>query len=596
MAKAKDDSYLNGQKKKTIQQLDNGVTAEFYYGENGEILVQKLIYPDGKRDISVRRTKEDLKKFSSEELDGAQRQVSKKRLIREGNKIRMAESPDSMYSNTTDIDLDTGEVVVKHKLRDRPWGGGTQEQKVTTRQLKKINKENQQQTDTNFKDELDGGMDRNSNTVFEKGAEMDYDSSFLGIEDLDPETLANLTDEEIIEWANSADDYERAIKLRDDAKKNFNLENDQVKPIELDTNASDPPIEKEINKNNKKIKTLEPKDLKTKSLESINKRGLSGKKIRINDGNIKTGSLKQVLTGTLINSAVNAAEETIETAVEQTAKKTVQKQMNTVNFIHPDQMSDIELASLTDEEFDEIKAFANNNKNKIEEWNNRRGKGKAEKVYNDFYSDEAGYHYRNTENTNPYQYTRPETNFEVDENGTVKIEKGSGTRTIEIEDNKTSRRSALDDINVKRSANTKSMDDVFDWMKKHKIGMLDIGINLFTSIGDYKNARRQGHGVLSSTARAAAGFAMGEMLGFWGSVGVGVFKGVGTMAVKGTELLYKENRKMNSAANKQVFGTAEFYDTQQLATMRQSGMEMAKMAQYNLQQTLMGNEASFLHR
>ena len=262
MAKAKDDSYLNGQKKKTIQQLDNGVTAEFYYGENGEILVQKLIYPDGKRDISVRRTKEDLKKFSSEELDGAQRQVSKKRLIREGNKIRMAESPDSMYSNTTDIDLDTGEVVVKHKLRDRPWGGGTQEQKVTTRQLKKINKENQQQTDTNFKDELDGGMDRNSNTAFEKGAEMDYDSSSLGIEDLDPETLANLTDEEIIEWANSADDYDRAINLREEARKKLNtrnttnLENDRIEPIEWDVNASDSPIEREDTYTHKKVQEL----------------------------------------------------------------------------------------------------------------------------------------------------------------------------------------------------------------------------------------------------------------------------------------------------------------------------------------------------
>ena len=53
---------------------------------------------------------------------------------------------------------------------------------------------------------------------------------------------------------------------------------------------------------------------------------------------------------------------------------------------------------------------------------------------------------------------------------------------------------------------------------------------------------------------------------------------------------------MNSAANNQVFGGAQFMDTQQLATMRQSGMEMAKMSQYNLQQTLMGNEATYLHR
>jgi hypothetical protein len=102
--------------------------------------------------------------------------------------------------------------------------------------------------------------------------------------------------------------------------------------------------------------------------------------------------------------------------------------------------------------------------------------------------------------------------------------------------------------------------------------------------------------VVSSAARAAGQFVMGELTGFWGGLALQAAKAVPKMAIKGTELLYKENRKMNSAANSQVFGGVQFQDTQQLATMRQSGMEMAKMAQYNLQQTLMGNEASYLHR
>ena len=72
-------------------------------------------------------------------------------------------------------------------------------------------------------------------------------------------------------------------------------------------------------------------------------------------------------------------------------------------------------------------------------------------------------------------------------------------------------------------------------------------------------------------------------------------KGIPKAAIKGAEVLYKENRKMNAAANQHGLG-GDFQDTQQLATMRQSGMEMAKMAQYNLQQTLMGNEATYLHR
>ena len=56
------------------------------------------------------------------------------------------------------------------------------------------------------------------------------------------------------------------------------------------------------------------------------------------------------------------------------------------------------------------------------------------------------------------------------------------------------------------------------------------------------------------------------------------------------------SRSMNSMSKRQVFGDAQFMDTQQLATMRQSGMELAKMSQYRLEQTLMGNEAKYLHK
>ena len=55
-------------------------------------------------------------------------------------------------------------------------------------------------------------------------------------------------------------------------------------------------------------------------------------------------------------------------------------------------------------------------------------------------------------------------------------------------------------------------------------------------------------------------------------------------------------RQMNSVQRIQTFGEAEFMDTQQLATMRQAGMELAKMSQYNLQQSMMGNEAQYMHR
>lgn len=128
-----------------------------------------------------------------------------------------------------------------------------------------------------------------------------------------------------------------------------------------------------------------------------------------------------------------------------------------------------------------------------------------------------------------------------------------------------------------------------------KVGVLTTGLNILGTISDYKDERRKGHGVVSSAARAGAKFAMYEALGLW-SIPVALVSNAPGAIIKGADMLYKENRKMNSAANFEAFGGAQFMDTQQLATMRQSGMEMAKMANYNLQQTLMGNEATYLHR
>lgn len=73
-------------------------------------------------------------------------------------------------------------------------------------------------------------------------------------------------------------------------------------------------------------------------------------------------------------------------------------------------------------------------------------------------------------------------------------------------------------------------------------------------------------------------------------------KSVPTIAVSAIEGLNTMSRTMNSMQRRQLFGESQFMDTQQLATMRQSGMELAKMSQYNLQQSLMGNEAEHLHR
>jgi hypothetical protein len=140
-----------------------------------------------------------------------------------------------------------------------------------------------------------------------------------------------------------------------------------------------------------------------------------------------------------------------------------------------------------------------------------------------------------------------------------------------------------------------SIKNAMETIKNNKLSAIGTAANTLATISTYKEQRRKGRGVISSGVRAAADFAMGEALGMAYPL-VLLAKEIPGGIIKGADMLYKENRRMNSAANFQVFGSSEFHDTQQLATMRQSGMEMAKMSQYNLQQTLMGNEATYLHR
>lgn len=120
-------------------------------------------------------------------------------------------------------------------------------------------------------------------------------------------------------------------------------------------------------------------------------------------------------------------------------------------------------------------------------------------------------------------------------------------------------------------------------------------MNTGMAISDYKDARNQGDGVVKSAAKAGAMFVTGEVLQ-GAALPVMLAKQLPSMIVSGVDSLQKVTREMNSSQRFQTFGEAQFQDTRQLATMRQAGMELAKMSQYNLQQSIMGNEAQYMHR
>lgn len=125
--------------------------------------------------------------------------------------------------------------------------------------------------------------------------------------------------------------------------------------------------------------------------------------------------------------------------------------------------------------------------------------------------------------------------------------------------------------------------------------VIGTGFNALWAISDYKDAREEGKGVVGSVAKAGIMFAAGEVLG-GAMLPVMLAKSAPQLAVNAIESTQRMTRQMNSVQRIQTFGDAQFMDTQQIATMRQAGMELAKMSQYNLQQSMMGNEAQYMHR
>lgn len=149
-------------------------------------------------------------------------------------------------------------------------------------------------------------------------------------------------------------------------------------------------------------------------------------------------------------------------------------------------------------------------------------------------------------------------------------------------------------LNGVRNQNTAELGN--SYLKKALSGRnLNALLNIGLSINDYNEARNAGDGVVKAGVKAGAQFVAGEMLGAW-MMPVMLAKNLPSMAVSAVETTQNVTRKMNSATRIQTFGEVQFQDTQQLATMRQAGMEMAKMSQYNLQQAIMGNEAQYMRR
>lgn len=125
--------------------------------------------------------------------------------------------------------------------------------------------------------------------------------------------------------------------------------------------------------------------------------------------------------------------------------------------------------------------------------------------------------------------------------------------------------------------------------------LVGVGMNSYFALSDYNTAKSEGQSTLAAGAYAASQFALGEVLGFK-LLGLHALKAAPGAVVSGVETLGKVQRSMDRSARNIPFQNATFNNYNQAFTMRQAGMKAAEQSKYNLQQSLMGNEAAYLKR
>lgn len=140
-----------------------------------------------------------------------------------------------------------------------------------------------------------------------------------------------------------------------------------------------------------------------------------------------------------------------------------------------------------------------------------------------------------------------------------------------------------------------------------------IAAELYFGYDTYTDARSRGDGVISSLGQATVDFILPEVMGFKGYLGFQAVSIAGELAVDAYEGLSQSVRQMNrDSRNQTPFKNASFKDNERLEKMRQSSLKLAQEAIYGnftqrqagmqhsrrmrqeMNQTMLGNEASYL--
>lgn len=119
----------------------------------------------------------------------------------------------------------------------------------------------------------------------------------------------------------------------------------------------------------------------------------------------------------------------------------------------------------------------------------------------------------------------------------------------------------------------------------------------FMAIDSYLDYRKEGRGRLNAAGHAALDFVLPELMGMGAYIGFQAASAAPGLLINGAQTIAQTGRQYERGIQDQSpFRTNTFVDSQQIYTMRQAGMALAEQSKYALQQSLMGDEARFMHR
>lgn len=125
----------------------------------------------------------------------------------------------------------------------------------------------------------------------------------------------------------------------------------------------------------------------------------------------------------------------------------------------------------------------------------------------------------------------------------------------------------------------------------------NLALSSYFAYDTYKEERAQGNSRIGALGQAAMEFVLPELMGVGGYLLYEGVKAAPGLLYNGAQTISQQVRQMEREARNQApFRSNTFVDSQQIYTMRQAGMALAEQSKYALQQSLMGDEARFIHR